>query len=89
MQQTRTTELGTGLFTLLGIGALFFLVTQTTAGNDYDESEVFEVSARFQDVGSLKPRAPVSMAGVTIGRVNTIEFDPVMQPYLKSGCTKL
>ena len=78
MQQTRATEVGTGLFTLLGIGALLFLVTQTTGGNDFNESEVYEVTARFQNVGSLKPRAPVAMAGVTIGRVTEIEFDPVM-----------
>ena len=78
MQQTRATEVGTGLFTLLGIGALLFLVTQTTGGNDFKESEVYEVTARFQNVGSLKPRAPVAMAGVTIGRVTEIEFDPVM-----------
>lgn len=78
MQQTRATEVGTGLFTLLGIGALLFLVTQTTGRSDFNESEVYEVTARFQNVGSLKPRAPVSMAGVTIGRVTEIEFDPVM-----------
>ena len=78
MQQTRATEVGTGLFTLLGIGALLFLVTQTTGGNDFNEAEVYEVTARFQNVGSLKPRAPVAMAGVTIGRVTEIEFDPVM-----------
>ena len=78
MQQTRATEVGTGLFSLLGIGALFFLVTQTTTGNDFAENEAYEITARFQNVGSLKPRAPVSMAGVTIGRVTEIEFDPVM-----------
>ncbi len=78
MQQTRATEVGTGLFSLLGIGALFFLVTQTTTGNDFSEAEAYEITARFQNVGSLKPRAPVSMAGVTIGRVTEIEFDPVM-----------
>ncbi len=78
MQQTRATEFGTGLFTLLGIAALFFLVTQTTTGNDFSDDEAFQITARFQNVGSLKPRAPVSMAGVTIGRVTEIEFDPVM-----------
>ncbi len=78
MQQTRATEVGTGLFSLLGIGALFFLVTQTTTGNDFAENEAYEITARFQNVGSLKPRAPVSMAGVTIGRVTEIRFDPVM-----------
>ena len=75
MQQTRSVELGTGLFVLLGIGALFFLTTQTTGGDDFKASEVYEVQARFQNVGSLKRRAPVSMAGVTIGRVTGVEFD--------------
>lgn len=77
MQQTRTMELGTGLFVLLGIGALFFLTTQTTGRNDFDADETFEVQARFENVGSLKTRAPVSMSGVTIGRVTDIRFDPV------------
>lgn len=75
MRQTRSVEFGTGLFVLLGIGALFFLTTQTTGGDDFNASEVYEVQARFQNVGSLKRRAPVSMAGVTIGRVTGVEFD--------------
>ena len=76
MQQTRTMEIGTGLFALLGIGALFFLTTQTTGNNDFDAAQTYEVTARFENVGSLKPRAPVSMSGVTIGRVTGIRFDP-------------
>jgi phospholipid/cholesterol/gamma-HCH transport system substrate-binding protein len=76
MQQTRTMEIGTGLFALLGIGALFFLTTQTTGNRDFNVDETFEVQARFENVGSLKPRAPVSMSGVTIGRVTDIRFDP-------------
>ena len=75
MQQTRTVEVGTGLFVLLGIGALFFLTTQTTGRQDFQADEVFEVQARFENVGSLKERAPVAMAGVTIGRVTKIKFD--------------
>lgn len=77
MQQTRTMEIGTGLFALLGIGSLFFLTTQTTGSDDFNVDETYEVTARFENVGSLKPRAPVSMSGVTIGRVTGIEFDPV------------
>jgi phospholipid/cholesterol/gamma-HCH transport system substrate-binding protein len=76
MQQTRTMELGTGLFALLGIGALFFLTTQTTGSDDFNVDDTFEVTARFDNVGSLKSRAPVSMSGVTIGRVTDIRFDP-------------
>jgi phospholipid/cholesterol/gamma-HCH transport system substrate-binding protein len=76
MQQTRTVEFGTGLFVLLGIGALFFLITQTTGGNDFSASDTYQVTARFGNVGSLSDRSPVSMAGVTIGRVTDIDFDP-------------
>jgi len=75
MQQTRTIEIGTGLFALLGIGALFFLTTQTTGSDDFNVDDTYEVAARFDNVGSLKPRAPVSMSGVTIGRVTEIHFD--------------
>lgn len=77
MQQTRSVEVGTGLFVLLGMGALFFLSTQTTGGDDFSADEVYKVEARFENVGSLRTRAPVAMSGVTIGRVTSIEFDPV------------
>ena len=75
MQQTRSVELGTGLFALLGFAALFFLTTQTTGSNDGAGDDAYEVTARFQNVGSLKHRAPVAMSGVTIGRVTSVEFD--------------
>jgi phospholipid/cholesterol/gamma-HCH transport system substrate-binding protein len=76
MKKTRTVEIGAGLFALLGIGALFFLTTQATGGDDFAAKQIYQVTARFDNVGSLKQRAPVSMAGVTIGRVMKIEFDP-------------
>jgi len=75
MQQTRTIEVGTGLFALLGLGALFFLTTQTTGSDDFNVDDTYEVSANFDNVGSLKVRAPVSMSGVTIGRVTNVVFD--------------
>jgi phospholipid/cholesterol/gamma-HCH transport system substrate-binding protein len=76
MQQTRSVELGTGLFVLLGFAALFFLTTQTTGSNTLSGTDSYTVSARFNNVGSLKIRAPVAMSGVTIGRVLSVEFDP-------------
>ncbi len=76
MQQTRSVELGTGLFVLFGMAALFFLTTQTTGSNNFSTSDGYEVTAIFENVGSLKDRAPVSMSGVTIGRVTSVEFDP-------------
>ncbi|MEJ2522610.1 MAG: outer membrane lipid asymmetry maintenance protein MlaD [Gammaproteobacteria bacterium] len=66
MQQTRAVELGTGLFVFMGIIALFFLTTRVTT---------YDLTARFEQIGTLKVRAPVSISGVQIGRVSQIEFD--------------
>ena len=75
MQQTRSVEIGSGLFVLLGMGALFFLTTQTTGGDDFSADETYMIEARFENVGSLRNRAPVAMSGVTIGRVTSVRFD--------------
>lgn len=64
------------MFILLGFASLFFLATQTTNVKSYISDKGYVVSARFEDVAGLKERAPVSMAGVTIGRVERITFDP-------------
>jgi phospholipid/cholesterol/gamma-HCH transport system substrate-binding protein len=75
MRQSRTVELGTGLFVLLGLSALLFLTTQTSNLGSYFGAASYNVTARFTNVGGLAVRAPVTMAGVTIGRVEAIEFD--------------
>ena len=75
MRQTRAIELGTGLFVLLGFAALFFLVTQITNREFGLGDGGYRVSASFEQVGGLKAGAPVSMSGVTIGRVEAIEYD--------------
>ena len=76
MESTPARELGAGLFILLGFAALFFLATQTTNMESYVSDEGYQVTARFEDVAGLKERAPVTMSGVTVGRVETIAFDP-------------
>lgn len=78
MQQTRSVEIGTGLFVLLGMSALFFLTMQTTGGQNFSADDTYVVEARFENVGSLKARAPVAMSGVTIGRVTDVSFDAAM-----------
>jgi len=76
MESTRTRELGTGLFIFLGFAALLFLATQTTDLEEYGgDGAGYRVTARFDDVAGLKVRAPVTMAGVNIGRVESIVFD--------------
>jgi phospholipid/cholesterol/gamma-HCH transport system substrate-binding protein len=75
MRQSRTVEFGTGLFVLLGLSALLFLTTQTSNLGSYLGGAGYNVVARFNNVGGLSVRAPVTMAGVTIGRVEAISFD--------------
>lgn len=76
MRRSFGLELGTGLFVLLGIGALFFLATQTTNLNTLQQGETYRIDASFGNVGGLKQGAPVALAGVTIGRVSKIALDP-------------
>jgi phospholipid/cholesterol/gamma-HCH transport system substrate-binding protein len=75
MRPTRTVEFSTGLFVLLGFAALFFLVTQITNRELSTGGKSYEVMALFENIGSLKPGAAVSMAGVTVGRVESIGYD--------------
>jgi phospholipid/cholesterol/gamma-HCH transport system substrate-binding protein len=76
MQQTRAIELSTGLFVLLGFAALFFMTTQIASRElAIGGSSVYRISAEFNNVGGLKVGAPVSMAGVTVGRVESIKYD--------------
>ena len=78
MRSTRSLEVGTGLFVLLGFAALAFLTTQLpSSGLKLGGSKSgYHVLAKFDNIGDLKPGAPVSMAGVNIGEVDSIRFDP-------------
>ena len=78
MKNTRSLEIGTGLFVLLGFAALVYLTTQLpgTSLKLVHGPAGYAVTAKFDNVGDLKAGSPVSMAGVTIGRVEAISFDP-------------
>jgi len=78
MKNTRSLEIGTGLFVLLGFAALAFLTTQLpgTSLKLSGGPPTYSVTAKFDNVGDLKAGSPVTMAGVTIGRVESIRFDP-------------
>jgi phospholipid/cholesterol/gamma-HCH transport system substrate-binding protein len=76
MQVTRTTEIWVGAFVALGLVALFFVSMQVSNLGDFKSSRgSYVLKAHFGNVGGLKVRAPVSMAGVTLGRVEKITFD--------------
>ena len=74
MKQTRAVEFGAGLFVLLGVAALFFLTTQTTNMSSYT-TKGYVLVGTFDNVGGLKVRAPVTVAGVAVGRVVAIDVD--------------
>jgi phospholipid/cholesterol/gamma-HCH transport system substrate-binding protein len=78
MRANRTLEFGTGLFVLLGFAALVFLTTQLPSSGlklGGPKSGYF-VQAKFDNIGDLKAGSPVSMAGVRIGEVESVGFDP-------------
>ena len=65
-----------GLFVLLGLLGLVFLALQAANLGASSGGATYAVQARFDNVGGLKPRAPVRVAGVTVGRVKSIGVDP-------------
>jgi phospholipid/cholesterol/gamma-HCH transport system substrate-binding protein len=77
MKNERSLEIGTGLFVLLGFAALAFLTTQLPGSKlgVLTKAAGYEITARFENVGDLQPGAPVSMAGVKVGRVSDVTFD--------------
>jgi phospholipid/cholesterol/gamma-HCH transport system substrate-binding protein len=76
MAKSRTLNLGTGAFVALGFAALVFLTTQTTSrGISIGRPPHYDVTAKFDNIGDLRVGAPVSMAGVEIGRVVKIDLD--------------
>src|ERR1700758_3370777 len=76
MRKSRTLDLGTGTFMLLGFVALFFLTTQTTSrGISLASPPHYDLTAKFDNIGDLKVGSPVSMSGVEMGRVTKIGFD--------------
>lgn len=73
---SRVVETWVGVFVAMGLVALFFLAMEVSNLGELTSSHKgYRLSARFENSGNLKVRAPVSMAGVTIGRVTSIQFD--------------
>ena len=72
----RALETMVGLFVLLGIAGALFLSLKAANLASFGERKGYSVSAKFDNIGGLKPRAPVRSAGVTIGRVQSIKLDP-------------
>ncbi|MDX1572938.1 MAG: outer membrane lipid asymmetry maintenance protein MlaD [Methylophaga sp.] len=76
MIQSKQTEILVGLFVAAGLAALFMLAMKVSNLGDFTDEAGYQVTASFQNIGGLKPRSPVSMAGVRVGRVADIKLDP-------------
>jgi phospholipid/cholesterol/gamma-HCH transport system substrate-binding protein len=75
MRNPRGLEVGVGVLVALGIAAFLMLALQVSDISNFGEEDGYQVRARFDNIGGLKARAPVTMAGVRIGRVAAIDFD--------------
>ena len=71
----KTLELWVGLFVAAGILALAMLAFKVGNLTTADVLNGYRVTAHFDNVGGLKAKAAVTMAGVRIGRVTGISFD--------------
>ena len=68
-------EILVGAFMAAGFLALFFLAMRVSNLGAVTVGDGYQITARFQNVGGLKVRAPVSMGGVPLGKVIGIHFD--------------
>lgn len=75
MMHSRTVQIWVGLFVVAGMAALLMLSMKVSNISAFTESEGYEIRAHFENIGGLKVRSPVTMAGVVVGRVSAIGFD--------------
>ncbi len=68
-------DIWVGLFVTIGMLAMLFLALKVGNMSAVSFAPTYTVSARFDNIGGLKPRAPVKSAGVVVGRIASIQFD--------------
>lgn len=73
--QRATLDLWVGIFVVAGLGALLFLALKVGNMTGFESGTAYTVKAEFENIGGLKPRAPIKSAGVVVGRVSDISFD--------------
>lgn len=77
----KSTEIFVGLFVVLGALSLLFLALKAANLASFASGgDSYTLTARFDNIGGLKARAPVRSAGVNVGRVTSVRLDP--QTYL-------
>ena len=74
--QTKKSEIWVGAFMLIALCAIVFICLQVANLKSIGSEPTYRVYATFDNIGGLKPRSPVKIGGVVIGRVADIELDP-------------
>lgn len=75
MMTRKELDLWVGIFAVIGIGAMLFLSLKVANLASFSAADTYQILAKFENIGSLKVRAPVKSAGVVVGRVSEIHFD--------------
>lgn len=75
MRQSIKYEFWVGLFVLLGLTALVFLGLRVANVQGFSSEKTYTLYATFDNIGGLKPRAPIKVGGVVVGRVADIQLD--------------
>jgi len=75
MLNNRLIEFWVGIFVIAGLIALTMLAFRVSNLTAMESVDGYKVTARFNNVGQLKVKAPITLAGVRIGRVSNIAFD--------------
>ncbi|UGQ46523.1 outer membrane lipid asymmetry maintenance protein MlaD [Massilia endophytica] len=73
--QRKSVDLWVGLFVVAGVAALMFLALKAGNMSTLSFAKTYEITAKFDNIGSLKPQAAVKASGVVVGRVSRIVFD--------------
>jgi phospholipid/cholesterol/gamma-HCH transport system substrate-binding protein len=73
--QRKSLDIWVGLFVLMGATALMFLALKAGNMSSLSFGQTYQVTTKFENIGGLKPQAPVKSAGVVVGRVGEIKFD--------------
>lgn len=77
MKKQTKVEIWVGAFVLMSLMALVYIAFQVSNFSGLKDKPTYEVSALFDNIGGLKKRASLKMSGVVIGRISSIEIDPV------------
>jgi phospholipid/cholesterol/gamma-HCH transport system substrate-binding protein len=71
-----TLDLWVGFFVAIGLSSLLFLALKVGNLSGANMGQTYRLEAKFDNIGGLKVRAPIKSAGVVVGRVAEIRFDP-------------